>query len=126
MIGKEDNPNLYTLPATALKTVDEAIKPLLLRNVILSGGTTLLPGLKERLHKELALQLATTSISIHAQPNRAYLAYTGTSSLFVSVGDCTLNVVEGASLQASLSTFPDLCLSRAEYQEGGAERYLKC
>ena len=68
----------------------------------LSGGTTMFPGLPERLSKEMtALAPSTMKIKVVAPPERKY------------------SVWIGGSILASLSTFKSMWISKAEYDECG-------
>ncbi|KAJ7097408.1 actin family [Mycena epipterygia] len=71
-------------------------------NVVLSGGTTMFPGIADRMQKELtALAPASMKIKIVALPERKY------------------SVWIGGSILASLSTFQNLWVSKQEYDESG-------
>ncbi|KAJ7087157.1 actin family [Mycena epipterygia] len=71
-------------------------------NVVLSGGTTMFPGIADRMQKELAaLAPASMKIKIVAPPERKY------------------SVWIGGSILASLSTFQNLWVSKQEYDESG-------
>eukprot|EP00730_Choanoeca_flexa_P009480 TRINITY_DN12654_c2_g7_i2.p1 TRINITY_DN12654_c2_g7~~TRINITY_DN12654_c2_g7_i2.p1 ORF type:complete len:385 (+),score=82.53 TRINITY_DN12654_c2_g7_i2:102-1256(+) len=72
-------------------------------NIILSGGTTLLPGFADRLKKELELECTTSTLTVNivASPHRRY------------------NVWVGGSILASLSSFKDRWITKAEYDESG-------
>ena len=75
----------------------------LYRNVVLSGGNTMFPGIGERMRKELSsLAPPNTTIKIIAPPERKY------------------SVWIGGSILASLSNFQQTCISREEYEEDGA------
>ena len=51
-------------------------------NIVLSGGSTMFPGLKERLHKELTeLVPETMEVKIIAPPERRYSVWIGGSIL---------------------------------------------
>jgi actin, other eukaryote len=81
---------------------DIDIRKDLYGNVVLSGGTTMLPGIAERLQKELiALAPSTSRVRIVAPPERKY------------------SVWIGGSILASLSTFQNLWCSKQEYDESG-------
>jgi actin beta/gamma 1 len=74
----------------------------LYENIVLSGGTTLFPGIADRLQKEVsALAPPTMEIKIVAPPERKYSSWIGGSML------------------ASLSTFPQMWISAQEYNESG-------
>ncbi|XP_015350350.1 actin, cytoplasmic 1-like [Marmota marmota marmota] len=71
-------------------------------NTVLSGGTTMYPGIADRMHKEIsALAPSTTKIKIVAPPERKY------------------SVWIGGSILASLSTFQQIRIRKQEYAESG-------
>jgi len=71
-------------------------------NIVLSGGTTMYPGIDERMSKEItALAPATMKIKIVAPPERKY------------------SVWIGGSILASLSTFQQMWITKQEYDESG-------
>ena len=73
-------------------------------NIVLSGGTTMLPGLKERLTKELN-NLVPQSIKtkIVSPPERKY------------------SVWIGGSILTGLNTFEDMWITKDEYDECGSK-----
>jgi len=81
---------------------DVDIRKDLYSNIVLSGGTTMFPGIGERMTKELtALAPSTMKIKIVAPPERKY------------------SVWIGGSILSSLSTFQQMWISKAEYDESG-------
>jgi actin-related protein len=81
---------------------DVDIREDLYANIVLSGGTTMYPGIAERMHKEMtSLAPAAMKIKVIAPPERNYSAWIGGSML------------------ASLSTFQQLWISKEEYDESG-------
>jgi actin beta/gamma 1 len=87
----------------AIQMCDIDLRKELYQNIVLSGGSTMFPGLKERLHKELTeLVPENVEIRIVAPPERRY------------------SVWIGGSILSSLKTFQRLWVSRKEYQEQGA------
>jgi actin-related protein len=71
-------------------------------NIILSGGSTLFPGIVDRMHKEISsLVPAAMKVKIVASPDRKY------------------SVWIGGSILASLSTFQQMWISKQEYDESG-------
>merc|ERR1711941_19336 len=81
---------------------DVDIRKDLYGNVVLSGGSTMFPGIAERMNKELvALAPSTMKIKIIAPPERKY------------------SVWIGGSILASLSTFQQMWISKEEYDESG-------
>jgi len=89
---------------------DVDIRKDLYGNVVLSGGTTMFPGIADRMQKELVnLAPSTMKIKIIAPPERKY-----------SVWIC-------GSILASLSTFQEMWISKEEYDESGpAIVHRKC
>jgi actin-related protein len=89
---------------------DVDIRKDLYGNVVLSGGTTMFPGIADRMQKELVnLAPSTMKIKIIAPPERKY------------------SVWIGGSILASLSTFQEMWISKEEYDESGpAIVHRKC
>ncbi|XP_054324424.1 POTE ankyrin domain family member B-like isoform X2 [Pongo pygmaeus] len=81
---------------------DVDIRKDLYTNTVLSGGTTMYPGIAHRMQKEIAaLAPSTMKIKIVAPPKRKY------------------SVWVGGSILASLSTFQQMWISKQEYDESG-------
>ncbi len=81
---------------------DLDIRKDLYGNIVLSGGTTMYPGIADRMQKEInALAPASVKVKIVAPPERKY------------------SVWIGGSILASLSTFQQLWVSKSEYDESG-------
>jgi len=81
---------------------DVDIRKDLYANIVLSGGTTMFPGISERMSKEItALAPASIKVKIVAPPERKY------------------SVWIGGSILASLSTFQSMWISKEEYDESG-------
>merc|ERR1711884_625985 len=89
---------------------DVDIRKDLYANTVLSGGTTMYPGIADRMQKELTSQAPSTmKIKIIAPPQRKY------------------SVWIGGSILASLSTFQAMWISKQEYDESGpAIVHRKC
>ena len=99
-LGKEEEGLAQFVMGSILKC-DEALRKDLLANVVLAGGSTMFPGLPERLDKELAkLVPAGLKAEVKAPKNRKYSAWIG------------------GSIMTTLSTFKHMWLTKAEYQEG--------
>ncbi|XP_069501646.1 actin, cytoplasmic 1-like isoform X2 [Ambystoma mexicanum] len=86
------------------------IRKDLFANTVLSGGTSMYPGIADRMQKEIACFLPSTmKIKIIAPPERKY------------------SVWIGGSILASLSTFQQMWISKQEYDESGpAIVHRKC
>jgi len=101
VLGKE----IKGIDATVFDTImtcDIDIRKDLYENIVLSGGTTMFTGLKERMTKEItAMAPADMKVEISAPPERKY------------------SVWIGGSILSSLSTFEAMWISKAEYDETG-------
>lgn len=87
---------------TSVRNCDIDVRRDLFANIVLSGGTTMFPGIAERLQQELAKELpSSTRIKVIAPPERKY------------------SVWIGGSILASLTTFQQMWMTRAEYDEAG-------
>jgi actin beta/gamma 1 len=65
-----------------IATFDPEIQAQLYENIVLAGGSSLFPGMKERLHKELSMLVpADTVINLIAPENRQHLAWLEASRL---------------------------------------------
>ncbi|KAI8804111.1 actin family [Cladochytrium replicatum] len=81
---------------------DIDIRKELYGNIVLSGGTTMYPGIADRVQREIsALAPSSMKIKIVAPPERKY------------------SVWIGGSILASLSTFQQMWVSKQEYDESG-------
>jgi actin beta/gamma 1 len=81
---------------------DVDIRKDLYSNIVLSGGSSMFPGLADRMTKEIKnLAPPTMKIKIIAPPERKY------------------SVWIGGSILASLSTFQQMWISKGEYDESG-------
>jgi len=100
-IGKEAS-GIHDATFQTIMKCDVDIRKDLYCNIVLSGGTTMYPGVAERMTKELtALAPSTMKIKVVAPPERKY------------------SVWIGGSILASLSTFQQMWISKAEYDEAG-------
>jgi actin-related protein len=100
-IGKESS-GIHDCTFQTIMKCDVDIRKDLYANIVLSGGTTMFPGIAERMTKEIvALAPSTMKIKVVAPPERKY------------------SVWIGGSILASLSTFQQMWISKAEYDESG-------
>jgi len=108
-IGKEAS-GIHDCTFQTIMKCDVDIRKDLYANIVLSGGTTMYPGIGERMTKELtALAPSTMKIKVVAPPERKY------------------SVWIGGSILSSLSTFQSMWISKAEYDESGpAIVHRKC
>lgn len=100
-IGME-SAGIHETTYNSIMKCDVDIRKDLYANTVLSGGTTMFPGIADRMQKEIsALAPPTMKIKIIAPPERKY------------------SVWIGGSILASLSTFQQMWISRQEYEESG-------
>jgi len=100
-IGKESS-GIHDMIFQSIMKSDCDVRRDLYSNVVLSGGTTMFPGIGERLTKELTtLAPSTMRIKVIAPPERK----------------CSVWI--GGSILSSLSTFQQLWISKSEYDETG-------
>lgn len=93
---------IHELILATLMRCDTDLRKELYQNICLSGGTAMIPGLPERLHKELTnLAPATVKIKVDAAAEGKYSAWIG------------------GSIFASLSSFQCMLIGRDEYEEYG-------
>ena len=102
LIGKESE-GIHILTNGGILKCDIDIRRDLLTNIVLSGGSTMFPGLDVRLTKEVTmLAPASIKVKVIAPPERKY------------------SVWIGGSILSSLSTFPEMWITKDEYDESGA------
>ncbi|XP_056150914.1 actin, cytoplasmic isoform X2 [Lampris incognitus] len=100
-IGME-SAGVHETTYNSIMKCDVDIRKDLYANTVLSGGTTMYPGIADRMQKEItALAPPTMKIKIIAPPERKY------------------SVWIGGSILASLSTFQQMWISKQEYDESG-------
>ncbi|KAA0147281.1 hypothetical protein FNF29_07450 [Cafeteria roenbergensis] len=101
ILGKEAE-GIHKATFDTIMSCDVDIRKDLYANIVLSGGTTMYPGIAERLTKEVtALAPPTMKIKVVAPPERKY------------------SVWIGGSILSSLSTFQQMWISKEEYEEAG-------
>jgi len=101
LIGHEIE-GIHRLTFTSIQKCDVDIRKDLYENTVLSGGTTMYPGIEERIQKEIAsLAPSTINVKVIAPPERKY------------------SVWIGGSILSSLSTFQQMWITKSEYDESG-------
>ncbi|KAF1745053.1 hypothetical protein MXB_1512 [Myxobolus squamalis] len=100
-IGLESSGLHETLYNSIMKG-DIDIRSDLYSNIVLSGGSTMFPGISDRMNKEVsALAPSSMKVKVIAPPERKY------------------SVWIGGSILSSLSTFQQMWISKQEYDESG-------
>jgi actin-related protein len=100
VLGKEQK-GIHELVFKCIQSCDIDIRADLFANVVLSGGSSLFPGLPERLLKELTALSPRAKIKVIAPPERKYSVWVGGSTL------------------ASLTSFQQKWITSAEYFDSG-------
>lgn len=104
LIGKEFG-GIHEQTHMSIQKSEVDVRKDLYQNIILSGGTTLFPGLPERLTKEmqkLANPNMANKIKIIAVPERKYCVWIG------------------GSILSSITTFDQMWITQDEYNDAGA------
>ena len=100
-IGAEAQ-GVHEFTYNSIMKCDVDIRKDLYGNIVMSGGSTMYPGIADRLQKEItALAPPTMKIKVIAPPERKY------------------SVWIGGSILASLSTFQQMWITKDEYDEAG-------
>ncbi|GBG88972.1 hypothetical protein CBR_g48582 [Chara braunii] len=101
LIGMESN-GIHDTTYNSIMKCDVDIRKDLYANIVLSGGSTMFPGIADRMSKEItAAAPAAVKIKVVAPPERKY------------------SVWIGGSILASLSTFQQMWISKQEFEESG-------
>lgn len=86
----------------SIQKCEQEMKPDLYGSIILVGGTSMFPGIPERIEKEIvALAQPSMKVKVMATPERR-------NSVWL-----------GGSILASLDAFPQMCVTQEEYKEEG-------
>ena len=90
---------IHNLTYDSIMKCDVEIQKDLFANIVLAGGSTMFPGIAERMQKALAYP--TMKVRIIAPPERKYSAWVG------------------GSILASMSDFQSMWITKQEYDESG-------
>jgi actin len=105
--GHTNGVGVAELAYNAIEKCDNDLQIALFNNIVLAGGTTMLPGYKERFEHEL-IQLAggglKTDVNVTADLHRKYASWIG------------------GSMIASLSTFDEMTIKASEYMEATSDK----
>eukprot|EP01025_Chloroclados_australasicus_P052423 TRINITY_DN6110_c0_g3_i1.p2 TRINITY_DN6110_c0_g3~~TRINITY_DN6110_c0_g3_i1.p2 ORF type:complete len:377 (-),score=50.68 TRINITY_DN6110_c0_g3_i1:238-1368(-) len=109
IIGMEAD-GIHKTTFNSIMKCDVDIRKDLYSNIVLSGGTTMFPGIAERMNQEVtALAPQSMKVKVVAPPERKF------------------SVWIGGSILASLSTFQQMWIAKSEYDEyGPAIVHKKC
>jgi actin beta/gamma 1 len=108
VIGKELEP-IDDLIVGSISECDVDLRRDLYSNIVLSGGSTMFPGIKERLTREIKEMISdSVDVRIISPPERMY------------------SVWIGGSILGSLRTFHRMWITRREYKEFGPSIIHRC
>jgi len=100
-LGRESS-GIHEATYNSIMKCDIDIRKDLYGNIVMSGGTTMFPGIADRMQKEIVnLAPSTMKVKIIAPPERKY------------------SVWIGGSILSSLSTFQQMWISKEEYDDAG-------
>ena len=102
LIGREI-PAIHELTFQSIMKCDIDVRKDLYENIVMSGGTTMYPGIAERLEKEITnLAPSKMKVKINAPQERKF------------------SVWIGGSILSALSTFATMWITKEDYEESGA------
>ncbi|KAK9047999.1 hypothetical protein SSX86_033039 [Deinandra increscens subsp. villosa] len=103
LIEMEDAAGIHETLYNSIMKCDAELWKELYGNIILSGGSTMFPGIADRMRKEITtLAPSGIDIKVTAEPERKYSTWIG------------------GSILTSLSSFQERWISKDEYKESGA------
>ncbi|KAJ6245966.1 actin-42a [Anaeramoeba flamelloides] len=101
LMGRQQD-GIHKTTYNSINNCPKEIKNELFSNIVLSGGSSMFPGLDERLEMEITkFAPQNTKVKIIAPPERKYLSWIG------------------GSILATLSKFQEMWISKEEYEEYG-------
>mmetsp|Transcript_20581 Transcript_20581/g.30323 ORF Transcript_20581/g.30323 Transcript_20581/m.30323 type:complete len:201 (+) Transcript_20581:40-642(+) len=103
MISGRELIGIHQATFKCINTCDIDLRRDLFRNIVVSGGTTMFPGIKERLEKEIRkLAPANVRVEVQADKDRRYIVWMG------------------AAVVAALSNFERMLIWKSEYDDMGS------
>lgn len=108
-----DSVGIHEICNNSIRKCDEDIHKDLYGNIVLSGGNTLFPGFAERMTKEIE----SLANPFKLPPKVKVIASDPSERKY--------SVWRGGSLMASISTFSNFWISKAEYDEAGPSIVLR-
>ena len=94
-------PGIHEIYYSSIMRCNNDIREKLYTNTVLSGGSTMFPGIADRMQKEITALAPPMKIKIIAHPERKLVVWIG------------------GSIMASLSSFQEMWISKQEYNESG-------
>lgn len=103
----KDHPGIHQLTVKAIMACSIDMRKQMCRNIYLSGGGSMSPGLAERLQAEVSELVPFSQVQVHAGEERYYAAFIG------------------ASVVASLPMFNEMFVTKEEWDDLGPEALQK-
>ncbi|CAH0038225.1 unnamed protein product [Clonostachys rhizophaga] len=108
LMGMNNEMGIQHLTLGAVLKSDTSLQDRLYENIVLAGGSTLFPGIQDRMHTEMTgLAPSSSKVNVVALPERNHASWIG------------------GSMVASLSTFQKMCVLYEEYDEVGPTIVLR-
>ncbi|CAI6084277.1 unnamed protein product [Clonostachys chloroleuca] len=108
LMGMNNEMGIQHLTFGAVLKSDTSLQDTLYENIVLAGGSTLFPGIQDRMHSEITgLAPSSAKVNVVASPERKHASWIG------------------GSMVASLSTFQKMCVLYEEYDEVGPTIVLR-
>ena len=102
--------NLITGSIKKTEMIDKKFKENLIENIVLSGGTTMMEGFRDRVYNDL-YNYKDSEFELEYEPN------------VIAENNRAIGKWIGMSMISSMSAFDKLFIKKAEYQELGEERF---
>ena len=99
-------PGIHEMVVNAIKKCDLDLRKTLYNSIIAAGGTTLLHGFGDRLHKSIQKLVKDIKVSVILPDNRLHSCWIG------------------GSLVSSLNAFNKMWITKKQYEEEGGYRAL--
>eukprot|EP01111_Echinosteliopsis_oligospora_P014497 TRINITY_DN5473_c0_g1_i6.p1 TRINITY_DN5473_c0_g1~~TRINITY_DN5473_c0_g1_i6.p1 ORF type:complete len:294 (+),score=60.60 TRINITY_DN5473_c0_g1_i6:244-1125(+) len=106
---KQQYQGIHEMVYDSIMDCDVDVRRFLLRNIMISGGTTMIPGISARLQKEVTSLTKQSTARVR----------------IVASDDRNIAVWIGGSIIASLSSFDRHWIRKADYDEHGASIFFK-
>ncbi len=118
-----ESAGIHETTFNSIMKCDVDIRKDLYGNVVLSGGTTMFPGIGDRMQKEL-VALAPSTMKVRSVVAVLWLCVLdltlrATQIKIIAPPERKYSVWIGGSILASLSTFQQMWISKEEYDESG-------
>jgi centractin len=122
----EETPGIHRLTSLAIAKTDLDLRPTLYQNIILSGGTTLIRNIGERLLNELKDEQQQSATTLWSSKNSTLAYDTKMKVKIFAPPERKYTTWIGGSILAGLSTFKKMWVTAQEYAEDPDIVHRKC